>query len=490
MGVNNPGTMNMGAMNVQFAESKGNPRVQHREFIGPVFGSTGFTTQVYRIQPGLRGADVLFPWGSSVANCFEQYQLNGMIVEYKTTSTNYSSGVALGSVMMSTVYDAEAPPLTGQLAVDNHEFTTSDVPSCTFIHPIECAKDESSLVTRYVQASNAPSFANDERFNDVGIFQISTVGMPATANNVQVGELWATYDITFLKPALPDIHVGTSALMTAAPSSQPIMLVGASSYSWDQSNSLPVSIINNNTLQLPVGYSGAFQLTLVSSAPMAGNVIPMLLAGWGSDITALKAFPSYINGSSTPGVPFNSAEFFSGGAVVGNYSDITNHASACGYTNVYLFSTIAETLVNNTLTFSRNVGTDVPASITLLITAVDSDLPSGKYGSLPPTNEPQFAVRRRLEQRLLRSADEADRVHTDLESERAKRAALELRLERLESLLSSQTELVPSPTRNVSVETEEEYGISESASAPPASEARTSVHLSRSLMMDLLRRNA
>jgi hypothetical protein len=495
MGVTNPNAMNMGAMNVQFADSKGNPRVRHREFIGPVMGSTAFATQVYRIQPGLRGADVLFPWGSSVANCFEQYQLNGMMLEYKTTSTNYSSGVALGSVMMSTVYDAESAPLAGQLAVDNHEFTTSDVPSNTFIHPIECASSESSLVTRYVQATNAPSFTNDERFNDVGIFQISTIGMPAAANGTQVGELWASYDITFLKPALPDIHAGTAALWNHSNVTNPALLIpsAVSVSQWDQSNSYPVSILNNTQLQLPIGYAGTYQMTISTTAPLGTASKYVSVASFGSDITPIKCSPGYVNGSAANATPFASAEFVVGAnGLVGVYQDVTNASSDSGYTLVFTFSTIAESLVNNVITFAyAGAGTTTPAqNISMLITAVDSDLPSGKYGVLPPTNQLQFAVRRRFEQRLLQSAEDSTLLHAQLLSEQLRRTALEERLLRLESIQSAKIEPVL-VSRDTSEDFEEEHGISGKAkSSTPVDGQQASVHLSRSLMMDLLRRGS
>ena len=105
----NPNPLNMGANSVSFGG--GHPRVTHREFIGPVLsGGANFATKVYPIQPGLRGVDVLFPWGSSVANCFQQYRLLGGIMEFKSTSTDYAATTVLGTVAMSTVYDAGASP--------------------------------------------------------------------------------------------------------------------------------------------------------------------------------------------------------------------------------------------------------------------------------------------------------------------------------------------------------------------------------------------
>jgi hypothetical protein len=204
--------------------------------------------------------------------------------------------------MMSTLYDAEQAPLAGQIAIDNHEFTTSDTPDHTFIHPIECASKESPLTIRYVQSSNSPQLNDDERFNDVGIFQISTIGMPAAADGQPVGELWATYDITFLKPALPDIHAGTSALFNLVGGATGELLVSAAGQAlWDESGSYPVTVIDNTTLQLPVSYAGTYQMTITVQLPVTSTTISRIadLVSFGSDITRVSPFA----GQSATAVP-------------------------------------------------------------------------------------------------------------------------------------------------------------------------------------------
>lgn len=438
--ITNPQSMNMGALNVNFSGAGGNPRVTHREFIGTVLGSVAFNTKVYRIQPGLRGANVLFPWGSSVANCFEQYQLNGMILEYKTRSTNFSSSVQLGAVMMSTVYDAEAPPLAGQIAVDNHEFTTSDVPSNTFIHPIECASKESPLTVRYVQAGNAPALNDDERFNDVGIFQVSTIGMPAAADGQVVGELWATYDITFLKPALPDIHAGTTAVLNAInlPSGQ-MFQPASGTVEWDQASSYPVSIISDSQLQLPLSYAGTYQLTVLTSAGAAANFSTLpYLSAYGSDITMINSFvgwpasvaDTYTSAGAHAGLNQTSTESV-------QYGDFTNMQSKKGSCVTYTFSTIADTLTNNTLTFVQPVFDSVTGySLTILFNAMDNDVPSGRYESTPPHGLTQ-TTRRDARRKLLEGARHVAAFQGELESERRINKELAARLQRLENLLST-----------------------------------------------------
>jgi hypothetical protein len=446
---------NMGAMNVQFGGIN-EPRVKHREMIGVVLGSTGFKTTAYRIQPGLRGANVLFPWGSNVANCFTQYNLNGLILEYKTRSTNYSSSVQLGAVMMSTVYDAEAVPLASQLAIDNHEFTTSDTPDKSFYHPVELGTKESPIVLRYVNSSNAVNLNDDARFQDVGIFQISTIGMPNEADGAIIGELWATYDITFQKPVLPDIHAGTSALFTATNLANGELFASAlGSLNWDQGNSYPVTVFqgSNNTIQLPVSYAGSYIAVMTYdsiSASTPGGSYPYVSFA-GSDITPLAMF-------AAPN-PLGVAQITDSAQLMGygNVSDYTNANSDKGAVIVYMFSTIAESLTNNVITFnvpSMSVGT---ANFTLLITAVDSDLPTGSYAKTAATPGPQYTSRAHMRREVLDGARSISQFQGELEEERKLRAAL---LARITALEQCETKRM-TPMTPFDIEPEEEKGTEE-----------------------------
>jgi len=450
-------TMNMGAMNVQFGGGTA-PKIAHREFIGYVYSSTLFATTEYRIQPGLRGTKVLFPWGSSVANCFEQYQLNGMILEYKSTSTNYSSTQSLGSVMMSTVYDAEAPLLANQLAVNNHEFTTSDEPCNSFIHPIELALDQSSLATHYVDSSNASASGSDSRFNDIGIFQISTVGNQT--DGAVIGELWCSYDLTLLKPLLPDLHAGTTYFdsiicnMNGTPGQ---LLDGA--HSIDQESSYPVKYVNASIMQLPVGYAGTYQMTIWCSGfgeTTFGKTVPRV-SSWGTDITPMFFAPG------TTGVRRAANHIQTLAAITGDaiYHDWTNSANGVGSIETFQFSTIAESLANNTITFTLPSGFSASGTVcaAILINAVDNDMLSGTFGPSLPT----AALRRKSPSALQVEAEMQRRIADYDEKQRL----LESKLLRLEAFLTRSN----SP---IVVEEEKE------------SELEKSVHLSKEELNRLL----
>src|SRR5437868_8025472 len=62
-------------------------RICHREYIQNVITGTAntFNLQSFPLNPGL---PQVFPWLSKIAIGFEQYKINGMIWEFRSTSAN------------------------------------------------------------------------------------------------------------------------------------------------------------------------------------------------------------------------------------------------------------------------------------------------------------------------------------------------------------------------------------------------------------------
>lgn len=355
--VNNPGSMIMGAANVSFGNAL--PRVRHREYLGPIMGGTGFRTKVYPLQPGLRGLNVWMPWCSSVANSFQQYKLHGAIFEYHSTSSNYSATSALGTVSMSTLYDAGATPLATTMAINNNEFTTISSPDQTFIHPIECATKENSIQVRYVRESNSTEAA-DERFEDVGIFQITTNGL-VSDETVQIGELWCSYDIEFLKPKMPDFHTGSMAKFGANWNGTSMLTVAPF-----PQNSFPVEVSFSSSspqirFNLPLGYNGHYLLLVQSSNLGVVNTVSFATqiapGGAGTDVTPVDYF---INAAGATSVTYAPAA-----------SPPTTSNAIFGY----VFSTIAENVAQNFLTIDLNrwIGS-TPSSHVISFISLDNDI--------------------------------------------------------------------------------------------------------------------
>lgn len=292
----------MGAMSVKFGGKA--PRIQHREFITNIAvpdSGDAFSTTAFSIQPGLSGPNSLFPWGSSVFGNFENYRMHGLVLEYATTSSNFSSSSALGSVSMSTVYDAEAPILTTLAAVNNNEFTTTAPPCSSFYHPVECAPSQGATDVKFIRKSNTVVSGTDSRFDDVGVFQISLDGISAPPGTV-IGQLWASYDIEVLKAVLPDLHLGTTGQWTFSDLTDwNAMFFNPVA---NPSNSLPAILSPSNDIlrvTLPKGYNGNFLLTvswtIAAASPLPeGSSRSVYVSSLGSDVSQVALFPDASGG--------------------------------------------------------------------------------------------------------------------------------------------------------------------------------------------------
>lgn len=180
--------------------AEGTVVISRREFVGDVIGSTLFQNNVFNINPGNAA---LFPWLSQVAGGFEQYEMLGLVFEYRPTSGNAVSSTnnALGVVVMSTNYDVLDPAFNSKQEMESYQYTVSTVPSSIAIHPVECKKGLNTLDCMYVRKASFPQEA-DQRFYDMGNFQVATVGQQLA--DVTLGELWVSYHVKMLKPKLGD----------------------------------------------------------------------------------------------------------------------------------------------------------------------------------------------------------------------------------------------------------------------------------------------
>jgi len=174
--------------------------VRHREYLQDINATTAFNNQVFTINPGVI---TTFPWLSTLAQNFEQYRIRGMVFEFKSLSSDAlllaASSSALGSVIMATQYDVVDPPFPNKFEMANYEFANSAKPSLSFLHPIECAKGQTSVNELYIR--NGPLPTNyDPRLYDLGNFNIATVGMQVSTG--VCGELWVSYEIELFKPKL------------------------------------------------------------------------------------------------------------------------------------------------------------------------------------------------------------------------------------------------------------------------------------------------
>lgn len=171
--------------------------MHHREYIGPVNGSTApFTIQqTFALNPGLYQT---FPWLAPIANCYTRYRLRGAVVCYEPTASDYSTTGALGFVALGTQYNPLDAPFNTKLEMLNHEFTTCEKISVSQAHPIECAPGDMAIKEYYIRDTDPPANA-DLRFYDLAKFSVATGGNPT---NTQIGDLWVTFEVEFYQPKI------------------------------------------------------------------------------------------------------------------------------------------------------------------------------------------------------------------------------------------------------------------------------------------------
>lgn len=270
-------------------------RLQHREYIQDIFTAPvagAFNIVKLPLQPALT-----LPWASSVCQNYQEYKILGMIFEFKSTSSDSlnSTNTALGTVVMATQYNVLQPDFISKQQMDQSEFSCSTKPSQSIIHPIECARGESMLSVLSTRNGPAPSSGADLRLYDFANFYIATVG--GQAANVNIGELWVSYDIELLKPYLgstadeADMYViGTGAAVGTYFGTTPVK-----SASSDLGTTLTAT-----TITLPPSFTGNIQITYniygsVAAACTAPTITPTAGA------VALNLFNGYTQNVIGPG---------------------------------------------------------------------------------------------------------------------------------------------------------------------------------------------
>jgi len=177
-------------------------RVTHREFVQSLavpVDSTQYNNITFDINPG---NSALFPWLSKIARNYQQYRINGMVITYKSMTSEYSSAGSLGTVGIATNYNVNDVPYPNLVAFENSQFAVVNKPSLSIIHAIECKEFAKNGLQLYVSdPGNQDAVTSDARFYNFAKLQVMTDGLPQ-ASGTTIGQLWVSYDITLLKPIM------------------------------------------------------------------------------------------------------------------------------------------------------------------------------------------------------------------------------------------------------------------------------------------------
>jgi len=178
-------------------------RVTHREFVKTISvpsDPTKFNNFTMDINPS---NEEMFPWLSKIAKNYQQYKINGMVVTFKSMTSEYTSAGALGTVGIATNYNVNDKPYADLVSFENSQFAVVNKPSLNIVHAIECKEFARNGLQLYVRDAGSESTqVSDSRFYDFAKVQIMTDGLPQAVDTT-LGQLWVSYDITLLKPVVP-----------------------------------------------------------------------------------------------------------------------------------------------------------------------------------------------------------------------------------------------------------------------------------------------
>nr|WRQ65379.1 structural protein [Tolivirales sp.] len=236
--------------------------VRHKEFIGDVLSSTGFTIQrVLDINPGNSS---LFPWLATLAQQYEEYRIRGMVYHYVPTSGMAISGTnaAVGNVMIQTSYRASTIAPADKSEMLNEYWATDARASEDFCHPIECSPKENPFNVHYVRTGAVPT-TDSILMYDYGRTFVATSGNPANGNIL--GELWVSYEVELKKPVVSktlNVQSFTAQATAGINAGNPF---GSSWLSTKSTMWLPITTTSAGVVTFPPGSYGAWQLTYWTS---------------------------------------------------------------------------------------------------------------------------------------------------------------------------------------------------------------------------------
>jgi hypothetical protein len=256
----------------------------HREFVANVKSVTGFAVGDFHINPGLAQT---FPFLSQIAAYFEEYDMMGLVFEYRPSSGSAVSGTnpAMGVVVYATDYNALAPNFISKQQMESYEYSCSCVPFESMLHPVECAPRNNALDTLYIRTSNTGTSTADLRLYDMGKFQVAATGQQASGNDI--GELWVTYHVKLKKPRIDPVanarvdHIQSSAYGSGT-AADPLGTIGGILTSGSSLNAVSNITSNSFVIATPGNYM-IVERVYSSGADMSTSAT----LSFGSNISAL-----------------------------------------------------------------------------------------------------------------------------------------------------------------------------------------------------------
>jgi len=247
--------------------------IRHCEYIGDITSAgtaSAFTVQPFTINPG---NPVTFPWLSSIAGSYQEFNFKGLVFHYKSstsTSIANSTNTTIGNIFMCTQYNSVSPAPLNKTEMLNEYFSSDAKVSENFAHPIECNPRENPFPVQYVSTGTVNDPPSNPLMYNVGNLYVGSQGVQGTG--VKLGELWCTYEVELLKP-----HAINLVQNTLNPSCAGYA-TGVSNTAWFGTAQTFIGTdafqpnFASNGIGFPAGNSGFYKMTYIAWGTSAATV--------------------------------------------------------------------------------------------------------------------------------------------------------------------------------------------------------------------------
>jgi len=238
----------------QDRSSKGRRQIiMEDEFVATVNGSTTFSCNNWKIQPGLD----IYPWLAQVARLYERYKVRKWKFYFKPTVSQYNSLGSQGRIVLSCDYDAATEMVQNLQQAEGMSPHSDGLPYQRVelgLDPVRMTEGPNGKFVR----DQLPPAGSDIKTYDAGRFFICTEGMSGAG---QIGELRVAYEIELINPRLPNLVIPPSNT-TASKCSGTLNATTAlwqelsfTDFNLDTSvgNGLGITISAGNDLVMPAG---------------------------------------------------------------------------------------------------------------------------------------------------------------------------------------------------------------------------------------------
>jgi hypothetical protein len=176
---------------------------KHRDYIGDVFTGPNFGVFSIVAIPVNPGLSYFTPYLANIAQNFEEYKVRGMVFEFISTTSPYTTGNTLGSVILAAEYNSANPAFTSKPQMENSDFAISVRFDEKAMYGIECA---SNVQNSYYVRSGTSTLPVTT--TDLCTMYVATQPGSNFPSNTTVGELWVSYDIEFMRPRVSPARFG------------------------------------------------------------------------------------------------------------------------------------------------------------------------------------------------------------------------------------------------------------------------------------------